>query len=287
MKFRTEIELKPSGLTINHNNPVLLIGSCFAENIAGRMEQSGFEICKNPFGIVYNPESTANSLRDLIQKRIFTKNDLFEYQGVYHSFAHHSRFSGTDTQQVLEKINASASWASGFLQKASVLIVTFGTANVYRLKSSQQIVSNCHKVPATQFSEERLTIHQITIRWNELIANLMQFNPQIRIIFTVSPIRHWKNGANANQLSKAILLLAINELVESHPNCYYFPAYEILLDDLRDYRFYAEDLIHPNNQAINYIWEKFGDACFNDSVKEKIKIYEKQQKALSHRPLIL
>jgi hypothetical protein len=286
MKFRTEIELKSSELKINHDNPVLFVGSCFAENIAGKMEESGFEVCKNPFGIVYNPESTANSLRDLMQKRVFTENDLFEYQGVYHSFAHHSRFSGIGAQQVLEKINASINWASGFLRKAMVLIVTFGTANVYRLKSSQQIVSNCHKVPAAQFSEERLTIPQITGRWNELIASLLQFNPQIRIIFTVSPIRHWKDGANANQLSKAILLLAVSELVESHPDCYYFPSYEVLLDDLRDYRFYAEDLIHPNNQAINYIWEKFGDAYFDVSTKEKIKMYEKQQRANNHRSLI-
>jgi hypothetical protein len=286
MKFRTEITTQPAKLRIAHNQPVLMLGSCFAENMAGKMEKSGFKICLNPFGIVYNPESTAGSLCDVMQKRIYTETDLFEYQGVYHSFAHHSRFSSTDSQQVLEKINTSIAAASDFLFKTEILIVTFGTASVYRLKDSGKIVSNCHKLPADRFQEERLTIHQIIGRWNEIISNLRSINPQIHVIFTVSPIRHWKDGAHANQLNKAVLLLAINELLQSDSHCYYFPAYEIMLDDLRDYRFYADDLIHPNNQAIEYIWEKFGDSYFDASVKETGKIYEKQQKILNHRPLI-
>ena len=286
MKFRTEIQINPSPLRIKHHSPILFVGSCFAENIAEKMSQSGFEINVNPFGIVYNPESTANCLFDLFQKRMYAETDIFEFQDVYHSFAHHSRFSSKNLQEALQKINDSIVSAADFLQKAEVLIVTFGTATVYRLKSSGKIVSNCHKLPANQFQEERLTISQITTQWNEIISHIHRENPKTQIIFTVSPIRHWKDGPHANQLNKAILLLAVNELIQSHPQCHYFPSYEILLDDLRDYRFYADDLIHPNSQAIAYIWEKFGDAYFDTITKERIAVYEKEQKRLGHRKIV-
>ena len=286
MKFRTEIQINPSLLRITQHSPVMLLGSCFVENIAEKMNQSGFEINVNPFGIVYNPESTANCLYDLFQKRIYTETDLFEYQDVFHSFAHHSRFSSKNKQEALQKINDSIISAADFLQKTEVLIVTFGTAMVYRLKSSGKIVSNCHKLPANQFQEERLTISQITAQWNEIISCLHRQNQKIQVIFTVSPIRHWKDGSHSNQLNKAILLLAINELIQSHPQCHYFPSYEILLDDLRDYRFYADDLIHPNSQAIAYIWEKLGDAYFDSAVKEQIAVYEREQKRLNHREIV-
>ncbi|GHT73602.1 hypothetical protein AGMMS50262_04960 [Bacteroidia bacterium] len=183
-------------------------------------------------------------------------------------------------------MNASIRATSDFLQQADLLIITFGTATIYRLSASGEVVSNCHKLPAKEFQEERLTISQITALWNELITNWQSENPRLKILFTVSPIRHWKNGAHADQLNKAVLLLAVNELIHSNVSCYYFPAYEIQLDDLRDYRFYADDLIHPNTQAINYIWEKFGEAYFEKKTIELCRELEKKQRAEKHRPLI-
>jgi hypothetical protein len=286
MKFRTEITLPPAGFSITHQDKILMMGSCFVENMSTKMIQAGFSVHVNPFGIVYNPASLANGLRDLIHYKNYTEQDLFLHQGIYHSFAHHSRFSGTDRQTVLDKINGSISDASDFLRQATVLVITFGTAQAYRLLSSGEVVSNCHKLPAQMFKEERLSIPQITQLWGDLIQYLQTVNPDMKILFTVSPIRHWKNGASENQLNKATLLLAVDELIKSHAGCYYFPSYEIMLDDLRDYRFYADDLIHPNSQAIEYIWDKFGEAYFDKKTTELIREQEKRQKALNHRHII-
>jgi hypothetical protein len=208
------------------------------------------------------------------------------HEGIYHSFSHHSRFSGRDEAMVLEKINAAIQTGNRFLKESSCLIITFGTAQIYRLISSGKVVANCHKLPAKVFREERCSMEQITALWNPLIRALHELNPSLKILFTVSPIRYWKNGAHENQLNKAILLLAVNQLVQENTSCFYFPAYEIMMDDLRDYRFYSDDLIHPNPQAIDYIWEKFGATFFDAKTMEAIKIYEKQQRAEKHRPLI-
>jgi lysophospholipase L1-like esterase len=286
MKFRTEIIIPRAPFAITHQDNILMTGSCFVENMSAQLYHAGFSICVNPFGIVYNPVSAANGLRDLITQKVYTAGNLFLQEGVYHSFAHHSRFSGTNSEAVVEKINTSIAQATQFLQQATLLVVTFGTANTYRHINSGKIVSNCHKVSAREFEEKRLTVEEITTTWNQLIADLQQVNPNLKLLFTVSPIRHWKDGAHENQLSKATLLLAVNELVAANAHCSYFPAYELLLDDLRDYRFYADDLNHPNAQAIAYIWEKFSDAYFEPKTKEKIMEYEKQQKLLNHRPLI-
>jgi hypothetical protein len=278
--------IPPAGFRLSHSDKMVMTGSCFVENISVKMLQSGFTVDVNPFGIVYNPASLAGGLTDLIRGTTYTENHLFAHEGIYHSFSHHSRFSGTTIEAVLEKINARMLASSAFLRQANVLIITFGTANVYRLIASGEVVSNCHKLPAKLFEEKRLTVHQITGQWNELIKELQTLHPDLKILFTVSPIRHWKDGANANQLSKATLLLAVNQLIEANTGCYYFPAYEIMLDDLRDYRFYADDLIHPNSQAIDYIWEKFGEAYFEKKTKEAMKEYEREQKKRNHRTLI-
>jgi hypothetical protein len=225
-------------------------------------------------------------LSDLIHTKIYAPEDLFFHQGAYHSFSHHSRFSGTDESLVLEQINSRIRSSSEFLKKATLLIITFGTANTFRLVSSGAVVSNCHKLPAKLFLEERLSVAAIVEQWSERMDQLQTFNPQLNILFTVSPIRHLKNGAHENQLNKATLLLAVEALLKTHPNASYFPSYEIMLDDLRDYRFYADDLIHPNQQAIDYIWEKFSDAFFDKKTAALIKEYEKEQKALNHRTIV-
>ncbi|MDR1437315.1 MAG: GSCFA domain-containing protein [Candidatus Symbiothrix sp.] len=262
----------------------MMMGSCFVENMAGKIVRAGFQTDVNPFGIVYNPVSLANGLYDLINRTVYSEDALFEHQGVYHSFRHHSRFSGLNQELVLEQINDRIRQSSHFLKEANRFVLTFGTARVYRLISSGEVVANCHKLPANRFREERLDVEQIVLLWNELIQCLQALNPGMQLLFTVSPIRHGKDGAHENQLNKAVLLLAIDALIKTNEGCYYFPSYELMMDDLRDYRFYAEDMVHPGLPAVDYIWEKFGEACFDASTRKIIQEWENIQLALNHRP---
>jgi len=259
-------------------------GSCFAENMASKFMNAGFSIDLNPFGIAYNPLSLSQNLNRLLDNRPYGADELFNDNEIYHSFSHHSRFSGADPDEVLTKINSRMDQSSAFLRTAHLLIVTFGTAYVYRLQSNGNVVSNCHKLPAKFFTYKRLTINEIVKEWNGLIHRLQMLNPSLRILFTVSPIRHWKDGAHENQLSKSILLISIDELLRNHSLCSYFPAYEILLDDLRDYRFYAEDMLHPSTQAIDYVWEKFTEAWFDKETLKKAYDFEKINQSLNHIP---
>lgn len=284
MKFRTEITAVPADFGITHSDKIAMLGSCFVENISSQLANAGFQIDVNPFGIVYNPLSLSNNLNQLLDDKRFTAHDLFRDKEIYHSFFHHSRFSGTNKEEVLATINSRLAESSAFLRKANLLIITFGTAFVYRLQSTGEVVSNCHKLPANRFSYKSLTVAEIVAEWTNLISKLQEAIPEIKILFTVSPIRHWKDGAHGNQLSKATLLLAVDELIKICPNCFYFPAYEILLDDLRDYRFYAEDMLHPSPQAVDYIREKFSETYFSKETMGKIREYERIQQALNHRP---
>jgi hypothetical protein len=284
MKFRTEIAADSADFKIKHSDKIGMLGSCFVESISSRLTDAGFQVDVNPFGIVYNPLSLSNNLNQLLDGKKFTRDDLFCDKEIFHSFSHHSRFSGTVPELVLEKINARLDDSAAFLRETDLLIITFGTAFVYRLQSTGEVVANCHKVPAGQFTCNRLTVEEIAGEWTNLISRLQEAFPKIKILFTVSPIRHWKEGAHENQLSKSTLLLAIDALIHKHSNVYYFPSYEILLDDLRDYRFYADDLLHPSSQAIDYIWEKFSETYFDRQTAAKIREYERIQQALNHRP---
>jgi len=261
-----------------------MMGSCFVENMACKFLNAGFSIDVNSFGIAYNPLSLSQNLNRLLDNKPFVAKELFKDSDLYHSFSHHSRFSGSDPNEVLAKINSAMEQSLAFLRTADLLIITFGTAFVYRLQSTGEIVSNCHKLPARFFTYSRLTIEDIVKKWNELIVCLQTFNPLLRILFTVSPIRHWKNGAHENQLSKSILLLSVEELLQNHSRCFYFPAYELVLDDLRDYRFYAEDMFHPSSQAIDYVWEKFTEAWLDGETLKKAREFEKLHKSLNHVP---
>ena len=286
MKFRTEISVQPCDFNISHSCRIAIQGSCFAENIASKMLNAGFSIDLNPFGIAYNPLSLSQNLNRLLNKRLYTTDELFKDNDVYHSFSHHSRFSGTDQNEVLSKINSRLEQSSAFLSTANLLIITLGTAYVFRLQSTGAVVSNCHKLPAKFFTYNRSTIEEIVNEWNDLIVRMQMINPSLRILFTVSPIRHWKDGAHENQLSKSILLLSVNELVRNHSHCSYFPAYEILMDDLRDYRFYTEDMLHPAYQAIDYVWEKFTEAWFDNETLKKAYEFEKINQSLNHISII-
>jgi len=287
MKFRTEISVPAGNFKISHACKIAMQGSCFVENMADKLLNAGFSVDLNPFGIAYNPLSLSQNLNRLLDNNPFHAGELFkDNDNIYHSFSHHSRFSGIDPNEALEKINSGMSQSLGFLRTAGLLIVTFGTAFVYRLQSTGKVVSNCHKLPAKLFTYNRLSIEAIVGEWNDLIVRLQTFNPSLRIMFTVSPVRHWKNGAHENQLSKSILLLAIEEFLRIRPQCFYFPAYEIVLDDLRDYRFYSEDMLHPSSQAIDYIWDKFKAAWFDDETLKKAHEFERINKALNHIPII-
>lgn len=284
MKFHTEITIPKTELTISYSDRIEMVGSCFVENVSTRLMQSGFHLDVNPFGILYNPVSIANSLYDLLFKTDYLESDLFFFNGIYQSFSHHGRFSGVDQAKVLREMNDRLIQSKRFLKDSSLLIVTFGTAKVYRLLSSGKVVANCHKLPANYFSHDLLSINEIVELWIQLIRQLRLANPKIRILFTISPIRHWKDGAQENQLSKSILFVALNEILRWTEGTYYFPSYEIMMDDLRDYRFYEEDMIHPNRQAINYIWEKFSGTYLNEATLAIAKEWESIRQAQTHRP---
>jgi len=286
MKFRTELSIRPSDFKISHDCKIAIQGSCFAENIASKFLNAGFTIDLNPFGISYNPSSLSNNLKRLIENKSFRTDELIKEKDIYHSFSHHSRFSGTDPEKVISGINSGMELSSDFLKTADLLIITFGTAYVYRLQSTDAVVSNCHKIPAKFFTYKRLTIDEILKDWIDLIERLKKFNPSLQILFTVSPIRHLKDGIHENQLSKSILLLSVDELIKKYSHCYYFPSYEILLDDLRDYRFYNEDMLHPSSQAIDYIWGKFSEAWFDEKTMMKTREFEKGNRFLNHVSII-
>lgn len=283
MDFYTKIDIPHFSFNIGHKDNILMLGSCFIESIGGELEKSKFNLNLNPFGVLYNPQSIAQALELLIEKREFTEQDLFEYCGLFHSFYHHSRYSDMDVEHCLKKINNSLNKASFDLYNADILILTFGTAYVYRHKARNMIVGNCHKLPASEFDRYRLSVNDIVIRWQQLLRQLKAINPKLKVLFTVSPIRHLKDGAHDNQLSKSTLLLAVEELCQmSGEN--YFPSYEIVLDELRDYRFYKEDMIHPDNVAIAYIWERFGETFFTADTQQIITEWQKIESAISHRP---
>jgi len=213
-----------------------------------------------------------------------TEADIIQNGGLYHSFYHHSTFSCSDKNALLEKIDSSRKTAAEDLKNADVLLITFGTAYIYKYNHTRKIVSNCHKVPASSFSHYRLQVSEVVEEWNILIKKIKAVNPAVKILFTVSPIRHWKDGAHNNQLSKSVLLLAIEEIMKGNENTYYFPSYEILLDELRDYRFYADDMLHPSELAIRYIWGVFEDTYFDVETKKINKQWQNILRAIHHRP---
>ncbi len=282
--FRTEIKLDPNKSKIEYDTPVIFLGSCFSTNIGLQFEKARLNALINPYGVLYNPYSVANTLDSLIEEKKFTDNDIHFHGEVWHSFFHHSMFSNSNKEECLQRINEVRSNSSVFLKKTKYLCLTFGTAWVYESKSLGYIVSNCHKYPAGEFNRFILSINDIVERYDKLLEKLRNYNPDVQIIFTISPVRHWKDGAHGNQLSKSVLLLAVNSLVEKYSFCSYFPAYELLMDDLRDYRFYADDMLHPNNLAIEYIWDKFKFCFFSQKTLEYIRELTKLNKAIQHKP---
>ena len=263
------------------------MGSCFTENVGNKMTELKFPALVNPFGVLYNPVSVRHGLEILIDQKKFTESDLRLFNEQWFSFYHDSEFSDIDKPESLNKINTSIDLAANQLRNSKYLVITFGTAWVYKYLESGEIVSNCHKIPAKEFERHKLCVEEIFVEWANLINRLNELNPDLKIIFTVSPVRHWKDGAVQNQISKSTLFLAIFQIQKIFDNVEYFPAYEIMMDDLRDYRFYADDMLHPSKVAIEYIWEKFSQTYFEKETSDIIKEVYKIITAKNHRPLNL
>lgn len=284
IEFRTQVDIPKPEYEITHQDRVMLVGSCFSDNIYDKLKLHGFHVFSNPNGIVYNPISICNSLQRILNNQPYDENELIQNGDLWHSFDHHGSFSSISKNECLLKINHTFSKAIEFLSQTNVLIITLGTALVFERVANKKIVANCHKRPSTEFDQYLENPQKIAQSILNLWNQLTDLNPDLKLILTISPIRHLKNSAHLNQLSKSTLFVAIHQL-EKLKNIYYFPAYEIVMDELRDYRFYQDDLCHPTNLAVEYIWEKFTKAFFN-SATQKIAIEANSiNLAKFHRPI--
>ncbi|SFI72361.1 GSCFA family protein [Kaistella treverensis] len=284
MKFRTEVEITNSKTKIEIEDQVFSIGSCFATEISDLLQTGQIQTFNNPFGTIFNSFSINNSVKRLHDARFYSEEDLISFNEEVISLDHHTSFNSRFLHQTLHKINSQIEAGNQFLQNTNWVLITYGTSFIYEFLPKKKIVANCHKIPGKYFEKRLLTHLELTDSIYETIVNLKDIaKPNVQILFTVSPVRHTKDGLAENSLSKAKLITAIHEILPQFENCHYVPVYEILMDDLRDYRFYKEDLIHPNTQAINYIWEKFGNAYFSDETMDFVEENFKINKALSHR----
>jgi hypothetical protein len=283
MKFRTEIFPEKISKPIAYGNKILAIGSCFAENIGSRLTALKYDVDINPFGIQYNPASIADGLNRIISGKGFEMKELFEYNEAWHSFSHHSDFSDESPNIALAKMNNRLEKAANNIGKTNFLMLTLGTAWVFILKENSAIVSNCHKLPAHTFLRKKLSVEEAFTLLKKPLEILCASNPDLQIILSISPIRHLKDGMHENQISKATLFLAAEKLSLEFENIHYFPAYEMMMDDLRDYRFYASDMTHPSSQAIDYIWEKFEESCLLTNEGQLRKEISRLIMAVNHR----
>lgn len=285
MNLSTSVEL-PVGLPpIAHEQQLLLMGSCFAENIGTLLMENKFRIDLNPFGILYNPSSISAALREVISDKVYTADDLFFFRACWHSPMHHGNFSSASEAETCTAINDRLGKVRNELPQLNWLMLTWGTAYVYEQKETGRVVANCHKQPEKLFHRRRLSVEEVVADYTLLLNELQQHNPDIKVLLTVSPIRHIRDGMHSNQLSKATLLLAAERLGELFPEqVHYFPSYEIVLDELRDYRFYAEDMLHPSPLAVRYLWQCFGEAFFSDQTRQLMAECEEIGRALAHKP---
>lgn len=270
MQFHSEFIPKPFADRIHYGDKLLLAGSCFTENMGEKLRNHKFGVLENPHGILFNPVSIAKSITTYIENKRYTTEDLFFENELWGSWQHHTRFSDITQEGCLQKINQSQEAANAFLKAANWVVLTLGSAFVYEL-ASKEVVANCHKVPTDKFRRRLLAVEEVLAVLDNLIHRLLMFNPNLRIIFTISPVRHLREGFVENNRSKAVLIQAVHHLVDKFNRLFYFPAYELVLDDLRDYRFYAEDMVHPNYQATNYVWEKFITTCIDEPTAALMK----------------
>ena len=285
MNFRTEVLLNKAGLDISYSDRLFFVGSCFSNNIGQRLADLKFKTMVNPTGVLYNPCSIAQLVERVAEEKLFSDCDFFCEKGIWNSFHLHSSFSALSLDDIKNNANQSIVAAHDFLCHASVVVITLGTSWVYK-KHDGSIVSNCHKLPSCNFQRSRLSVEEIVTCLENMIRDLHGINKLLNVVFTVSPIRHWKDGAHGNQLSKSTLLMAIDALQNNHPDSVsYFPSYEIMMDDLRDYRFYADDMLHPSSQAVDYIFQKFSDSYFSAETVSCSKLVQNIISDVNHRPI--
>ncbi|OOV20279.1 GSCFA domain-containing protein [Flavobacterium sp. LM4] len=287
MYFRTQIPISKSSIPIDYNSKILSIGSCFAENMADKLDYFKFQNITNPFGIIFNPLSIENLFRRVCEKHFFQEKDVFFHNERWHSFEVHSDLSNSDREELLETLNKAITQTYNKLQEATHIIITYGTSWVYRSVENDQIVANCHKVPQKQFCKALLMVDTIQKSIQTTIDLIQVLNPNVKFIFTVSPVRHIKDGFAENQLSKSHLFTALHQVLKTNNSHFmaqdYFPSYEIMMDELRDYRFYSEDMLHPNKVAIDYIWHKFSENYIAENSFLTMQEIEDIQKRLHHR----
>lgn len=282
-KFRTEVSIERFPFTINHKTNVFLAGSCFADMIGTKMAFNKFNCISNPYGNIYNPYSLFSLLRNSLTDQEPDKLSYIENQGSWFNYNFHSEISGKTIDELKTSISSINQKTGEFLRKTDFLILTFGTAYVYKLIEGNNIVANCHKIPSRFFKKELLSTKEIIDEFEKLQKELLRIRPDLKVILTVSPVRHLKDTLTLNNVSKSILRTAVHYIVESFPNVFYFPSYEIMMDDLRDYRFYKDDLIHPTEFAEEYIWDKFSTSCIDKDTLVLIKEWEKVSRAINHR----
>lgn len=283
MEFKTTIPPHNALFPLTHDHKIMLIGSCFSQEIGNKLNQCGFNTTINPFGTLFNPHSLVACLNHIIRNKKFTSADFFEHNGFWHSYKLHSSFSGQHLNDCIANVNRSISEGHTFLSTADTLIITFGSAWIYQLIENDTIVANCHKVPQQLFSKRKLGVNEVVAETSHLIEHLKGANPNLNIIFTISPVKHLKDGFIENNWSKSTLNVAVHELVRRFDFCDYYPAFEILNDDLRDYRFYKNDMVHPNELAVQYVFEHFCKAYFNEETMEIAHAFFALSKSVDHK----
>jgi len=284
MQFQIPIRIPVITPGIDYRQQIMLTGSCFTEHIGHRLAELKFNTLQNPNGILFDPISVCNSLISYMEARQYTTQELYYHHELYHSWAHHSRFSGPFAKDVIEGINRSQRQAGVFLKSTDWLIITLGSANSYRLASTGDTVANCHKAPAQTFEKHMHTTTEIITALDGMLYRLFRFNPKLKVIFTISPVRHIRDGIIENNRSKARLLEAVHHMVDKFDRLHYFPAYELVVDVLRDYRFYDIDLVHPNYAATQFVLEKFQETYMDEATSSLMEELDKIRIARAHKP---
>ncbi len=290
MNLQTKIPLNPQLLNqIDYNSDVLLLGSCFVENIGEKLDYFKFRNLQNPFGILFQPRAIENLIISAVNQKVYSENDIFFHNEQWHCFDAHSKLSNASKEVLLDTLNMQVQITNLQIKKASHIIITLGTAWVYRYLETEKVVANCHKVPQEKFSKELLSVNDILKSIHSVVTQIKNSNPTANIIFTVSPIRHLKDGFIENTQSKAHLVTAIHEFLNLQSSIvnhqsFYFPSYELMMDELRDYRFYTDDMIHPNQTAINYIWNAFKMVWVSDDASKTMDEVDAIQKGIQHKP---
>lgn len=290
MDFRLELKVKPLSPRISIHENVLLTGSCFTDHMSSRLRELKFRVMENPNGIVFNPLSIEKAVLSWISQKSYDEQDLFYHQEQWQSWHFHGHYASMEASESLERMNKSVQQAHQFLKNAQWLVITLGSAFVYSLVNDSlggspgQVVANCHKVPASHFHHRLASLAEVEASLSRTISAVAAFNPNCQVLFTISPVRHYREGLVENNRSKGILHNAVHTMLQQYDHVQYFPAYELVIDDLRDYRFYAEDLVHPNYAATQYVWEKFEASCLDEETRQLIPQLQDLLRAYRHKP---